>query len=49
MDGMFSGCTNLETVDMSGFQSTQTIDMYEMFENCINLKTIFVSEKEDDV
>ena len=34
---MFSGCTNLSHIDLSGLYTREIIDIHSMFENCINL------------
>ena len=37
MSHMFSGCTKLETVDLSSFMTASVTDMESMFENCQKL------------
>ena len=42
---MFSGCSILTSLDLSGFDTQKVKYMDDMFRNCKNLKTIFVSDK----
>ena len=42
---MFSGCSRLISLDLSGFDTQKVVHMDRMFSNCNNLKTIFVSDK----
>ena len=46
---MFSGCTNLKSVDMSGIEaySSSTGKVYNMFNGCSSLETIYVSSTWD--
>ena len=48
---MFSGCSNLTTLDLSDFDTrgagTQVNDNGKIFENCSNLETIYVGERWD--
>ena len=45
MQSMFSGCSSLTSLDLSGFDTQKVKYMDDMFLNCNNLKTIFVSDK----
>lgn len=38
--GMFKGCTNLVTADMSGVDMTQAVSMSSIFENCSKLTSV---------
>ena len=40
MSGMFQGCTNLESVDLTGIDTSKIKDMSNMFDGCSNLTTI---------
>lgn len=42
MSEMFSGCTNLTTLDLSRFNTSLVTDMMYMFAGCDNLTTIYV-------
>ena len=44
MSYMFSGCSILTSLDLSGFDTQKVKYMDDMFLNCNNLKTIFVSD-----
>ena len=37
---MFSGCTSLTSLDLSGWDTSNVNDMSDMFKNCTSLKTI---------
>ncbi|MBR1763765.1 MAG: BspA family leucine-rich repeat surface protein [Ruminococcus sp.] len=39
-DGMFAGCSSLETIDLSGFDTENVITMEELFRGCSNLKSV---------
>ncbi|MBR2887477.1 MAG: bacterial Ig-like domain-containing protein, partial [Bacteroidales bacterium] len=41
---MFKDCSSLTTLDLSNFITTNIESVYEMFNNCTNLQTIFVGE-----
>lgn len=43
MRGMFKGCSKLESIDLSNFNTTNTTNMAEMFENCQRLTKLDVS------
>ena len=43
MDGMFEGCKNLISLDLSSFDTKNVYDMSDMFKNCLNLKDINLS------
>lgn len=43
MDGMFTGCFNLASLDLSGFNTETVTDMGGMFWACYNLTTLDVS------
>ena len=40
---LFAGCVNLESVDLSGLDTSETSDMTEMFDSCGSLLTIDLS------
>ena len=40
---MFYSCTKLETLDLSSFATPNMTSMYSAFQNCKNLKTIYVT------
>ena len=42
MRGMFDGCKNLTSLDVSGFNTEKVTDMMEMFLDCETLKTFYV-------
>ncbi|MBR7031017.1 MAG: BspA family leucine-rich repeat surface protein [Prevotella sp.] len=44
MGWMFSGCTSLTSLDVSGFNTAKVTDMGGLFEHCSSLKTIDVSK-----
>jgi len=41
---MFSHCKNLTSLDVSGFNTENVTDMWDMFCGCENLKTIYVGD-----
>jgi surface protein len=43
MNGMFSYCNRLQTLDLSGFDTSNVTDMDEMFIRCMKIKTLDVS------
>ena len=43
MSGMFCGCTNLVSIDMSGFDTRNVTDMSGMFAQCTSLDNLDVS------
>ncbi len=43
MSAMFYSCSNLKSIDLSGFNTANVISMYEMFCNCSNLTNLDVS------
>ena len=43
MTGMFSGCSGLMNVDLSGFDTSQVTNMYSMFYNCSSLTCLDLS------
>lgn len=43
MRGMFKGCSKLESIDLSNFNTTNTTDMAEMFKDCSYLTSINLS------
>ena len=45
MENMFSNCTSLTTLDLSGFNTANVTTMGSMFRNCESLQTIYVSDK----
>ena len=46
MNHMFERCNSLKTLDLSGFDTREkTCSMYDMFNTCNGLTTIFVSDK----
>ena len=40
---MFSGCSNMTTIDLSSWKFGQVTTMYSMFSNCVNVKTIDIT------
>ena len=40
---MFANCSNLETIDLSSFDTKNVEHMYSMFKSCSNLETIDLS------
>ena len=40
MNGMFYGCSNLTSLDLSNFDTSNVTNMTYMFRGCVNLKTI---------
>ena len=45
--GMFSGCRSLVKLDISNFDTSKVTNMSDMFYNCVNIETIYVSENFD--
>ena len=45
MGSTFSGCRKLTELDLSSFTGAVLTNMYAAFQNCSNLKTIYVSDK----
>ena len=45
MNGMFSGCARLTTLDLSNFDTAKVTDMSSMFNECSSLTKIIVSDK----
>ena len=43
MGGMFSGCSKLTEIDVSGFDTSNVTDMYEMFSGCSSLTKLDLS------
>jgi surface protein len=43
MDAIFYGCSNLTSLDISGFNTTKVKSMYSMFYGCSNLTSLDVS------
>ena len=43
MTGMFAGCSNLTTIDLSGFNTKNVTSMYDMFWYCTSLTTLDLS------
>ena len=43
LTSMFQGCTSLESVDLSGFDTSQVIDMYKLLNGCRELIVIDLS------
>ena len=43
MNQMFSGCSNLTSLDVSGFKTDRVKDMWKMFGGCSNLTTLDLS------
>lgn len=48
MAGMFSNCSNIQTLDLRNFNTANVTNMQEMFYGCNNLRTIYVSKKWDN-
>lgn len=44
MDSMFYGCSNLTSLNLSNFDTSNVTIIYNMFYGCSNLTTIYVSE-----
>ena len=42
---MFQGCINLTSLDVSNFDTQNVTDMRLMFNGCVNLATIYASDK----
>ena len=42
---MFYGCSSLESLDLSSWDTSNVTDMGWTFEDCKKLKTIYVSDK----
>ena len=40
---MFSGCSNLTSLDLSSFHTSNIVNMESMFENCISLISLNIS------
>ena len=45
MGSMFNGCTNLTSLDLSSFNTSNVTDMSYMFSDCSKLATIKVGDK----
>jgi surface protein len=45
---MFSGCSNIEEIDLSGWHTYGITEMYSMFSNCSKLKKLNLSGWELD-
>ena len=43
MNNMFASCSNLTSIDLSGFDSSNVTNMYDMFADCPNLTSINLS------
>ena len=43
MESLFEGCKNLETIDISSFNTKNVADMYSMFSGCEKLKKLDLS------
>ena len=43
MKSMFSGCCNLNNLNLSSFDTTNVIDMSNMFYHCRNLINLYLS------
>ena len=43
MSGMFSGCSKVESLNLSSFSTSKVINMTRMFEGCESIKTLDVS------
>ena len=44
MQGMFSGCSSLQSLDLSSFNTASVTNMSYMFEDCSNLENIYVGD-----
>ena len=44
MDGMFSYCSKLTSLDLSSFNTSKVTDLSELFRNCSALQTIYVGD-----
>ncbi len=40
MNGLFSGCESLKSIDLSQFDTRNVIDMGKMFSSCYSLEKI---------
>ena len=43
LDYMFSGCSNMTTIDLSSWKFGQVVSMRDMFSSCVNVKTIDIT------
>ena len=43
--GMFRGCKKLTSLDISGFNTENVTNMWNMFSGCENIKTIYVGDR----
>ena len=43
MTNMFSGCSSLQTLDMSNFDTSKVTNMVGMFSSCASLQTLYLS------
>ena len=43
MDSMFYGCSSLESIDLSNFNTSSLAIMFSMFYKCSSLKSINIS------
>jgi surface protein len=43
MASLFSGCSNLESIDLSYFNTSSVTEMASMFSDCENLKVLDIS------
>ena len=44
MNNMFSGCSSLELIDLSGFETSSLIEMSSIFDGCSSLESIDLSK-----
>ncbi len=44
MDGLFSGCSSLEKLDLSNFKFSELLYMPNMFKGCTNLKSVIFNK-----
>ena len=47
MSYMFAGCTSLETIDFSNFNTENDTNFQSAFNECTSLKTIYVRNCDD--
>ena len=45
MNRMFYKCEKLKVLDLSSFNTTDELSMSQMFEECKNLKTIYINKE----
>ena len=48
MRGMFSKCSSLKSIDLSSFSTTNTNDMFDLFDGCYSLRKENVKFKKSE-